>query len=106
MLKDPRYAKIQLLSLKIRVNPAADENNAIRWASQNGHLEVVKILLQDPRVDPGIFQNWLLYDKIGRGAKDNNPIRVASQMGHLEIVKLLMKDPRVDPSALDCRGFR
>ena len=25
---------------------------AIRWASKNGHTEIVKHLLNDPRVDP------------------------------------------------------
>ena len=69
--------------MNFRVNPAADENNALRWSSQNGHIEVVKILLGDYRVDPG------------RGAKMNNPVRIASQKGYLEIVQLLCADHRV-----------
>ena len=72
-----------------RVNPAADYNNAIRWASTNGHTEIVRLLLQDPRVDP---------------ADDNNvAIRYASEEGHTEIVRLLLAwsngTKRVDPSA-------
>ena len=43
--------------------------------SKNGHSEIVKLLLADPRVDP---------------AADNNvTIRDASLHGHTEIVKLL-----------------
>jgi hypothetical protein len=35
------------------VNPAADNNNsAIRWASHKGNINVVRVLLADPRVDP------------------------------------------------------
>ena len=50
-----------------------------------GNTEVVKLLLEDPRINP---------------ADDNNlAIGLASQNGYIEIVKLLLKDPRVDPSA-------
>ena len=33
---------------------------AIRWAAQNGHLKVVKLLLQDPRVDPSPIQKYAI----------------------------------------------
>ena len=68
-----------------RWDPSVDYNNAIRLASKNGHIEIVKILLQDKRVDP----------------TDNWAIRIASQFGHIEIVKILLEDKRVDPSADD-----
>ena len=45
-------------------------------ASENGHTEVVKLLLADPRVDPAAGNNWA--------------IRFASENGHTEIVKLLL----------------
>ena len=51
----------------------------------NIHLEVVKILMQDERVDPSADDNWA--------------IRYASGNGRLEIVKILTQDKRVDPSA-------
>jgi hypothetical protein len=35
-----------------RVDPSADNNCAIRWASSKGHLAIVERLLADPRVDP------------------------------------------------------
>jgi ankyrin repeat protein len=51
----------------------------------NGYVEVVKLLLNEPRVDPS--------------ADDNCAIRLASKNGHFEVVKLLLNDPRGDPSA-------
>jgi Ankyrin repeats (3 copies) len=62
------------------------------WASNNGHLEIVKELLKDKRVDP---------------SDDNNyAIRWASENGHLEVVKELLKDKRVDPSANNNEAIR
>ena len=51
-------------------------SSSIRSASRNGHLEVVKTLLSDPRVDPS--DNF------------NNAIDFASENGHVEIVKTLL----------------
>ena len=65
----------------------SDENNyAIGWASENGHFEIVKLLLSDYRVNPS--------------ADNNYAIKRASRNGHFEIVKLLLADKRVDPSVL------
>ena len=36
-----------------RVDPGACDNLGFRAAAENGHLEVVKELIKDPRVDPG-----------------------------------------------------
>ena len=55
------------------------------YASMNGHLEVVRVLLKDSRVDPS--------------ADNNQAIQFASENGHLEVVRELLKDSRVDPSA-------
>ena len=41
-------------------------------ASENGHTEVVRLLLTDPRVDPA--------------AEDNCAIRYASRNGHTEVI--------------------
>ena len=40
-----------------RVDPAADDNFAIRAASENGHVVVVARLLQDKRVDPSAYSH-------------------------------------------------
>jgi hypothetical protein len=53
---------------------------AVRVASQNGHLEIVKLLMKDSRVDPSALEN--------RG------FRAAAQYGHIEVVRELLKDSR------------
>jgi ankyrin repeat protein len=58
---------------------------AIVWPCRNGHVGIVKLLLNDKRVDPSMERNW--------------PIQAASTNNHPDIVQLLLKDERVDPSA-------
>src|SRR3989304_3571773 len=74
------------------VDPVANDNYVIRWASHYGYLEVVQLLLQDPRVNPA--------------ANDNQAIRIASQNGHLEVVRLLLQDPRMNPAAMNNSAIR
>lgn len=106
--------KIKILLLyNPEVNPADDNDYVIRWASDRGHLELVKLLLNDTRVDPADVNNiairaasrrghlevvkLLLNDKrIDPADNDNYAIRLASYLGHMEIVRLLLDDPRVD----------
>jgi len=100
-------------SLDIQLN-----NFAIQYASEHGHLEVVKLLLSDKRVDPAAKDNFAIRLASGKGhlevvkllssdkrvdpaAKDNFAIGYASENGHLEVVKLLLFDERVDPAAKD-----
>ena len=86
---------IELIDLLLHdpcVDPSADDNWAIRWASTNGHLAVVDRLLQDVRVDPS--------------ANNNETIRFASKNGHLAVVDRLLQDTRVDPSADNNNAFR
>ena len=72
---------VQELLKDSRVAPSVVDN-AIQWASRNGHLDVVRELLKDKRVDPS--------------AKNNSAIREASKNGHLKVVRELLKDKRVD----------
>jgi ankyrin repeat protein len=44
--------------LKSGVDPAARDNYAIKWAADNGHTEIVKLLLGDSRVDPAAKDNY------------------------------------------------
>jgi len=60
-----------------KVNPAANNNWAIRYSSFYGYDTIVELLLKDPRIDPT--------------ANDNDAIKLASEHGHTEIVKLLKK---------------
>ena len=68
-------------------DPTIDDNYAIRWASENGHIAIVDRLLQDGRVDPSAFNNFA--------------IKWASNNGHIAVVDRLLQDGRVDPSAFD-----
>ena len=61
------------------MDPAARDNEALRWACCYGHPDVVKRLLALPRergVDPA--------------AADNAATRWARANGHTEVVKLLL----------------
>lgn len=69
------------------IDPSDDENLCIRLAAQNGHTEIVKELLKNPKVDPATCANY--------------PILYASRNGHTAIVEILSKDERVDPSDVD-----
>ena len=71
-------------SLINKVDPSFQHNITIQAASGDGRLEVVRLLLTDPRVDPSDCNNYA--------------IRWASENGHLEVVRLLLTDPRVDLS--------
>ena len=73
------------LFIQAGVDPSAENNRAIQWASRCGHLSVVNRLVQDARVDPS--------------AQDNSAIQMASFYGHLLVVDRLLQDERVDPSA-------
>ena len=59
----------QLLSV---IDPSIKNNYAIRWAAENGHKDVVELLLKDPRVDP-----------------NNSVIRWAARNVHKDIIELL-----------------
>eukprot|EP01117_Protostelium_nocturnum_P014725 TRINITY_DN5636_c0_g1_i5.p1 TRINITY_DN5636_c0_g1~~TRINITY_DN5636_c0_g1_i5.p1 ORF type:complete len:245 (-),score=34.08 TRINITY_DN5636_c0_g1_i5:550-1284(-) len=62
-------------------------------ASHKGHSDVVRLLVEDPRVDPNL-------------AQDNNqtPLYVASRMGRSSIVKMLVENPKVDPNVKSMNG--
>jgi Ankyrin repeats (3 copies) len=72
-------------SLLTKVDPSDNNNKAIRLASENGHVEVVCLLLTDQRVDPSDHHNYA--------------IRVACKKNYIDVVRLLLTDPRVDPTA-------
>ena len=40
-----------------RVDPSDEDNFAVRYAAAKGHAEVVALLLNDSRVDPGAENN-------------------------------------------------
>nr|QBK91392.1 MAG: ankyrin repeat protein [Pithovirus LCPAC302] len=109
-IKDPR--------LNIRYGKKFIDKNskALFMAVFGEHLEVLKILLDDGRVDPSAHDNFAIRLASGNGytemvklllkdsrvdpsADNNEAIEKASENGYVEVVKLLLKDLRVDPSA-------
>ena len=56
-----------------RVDPSDESHESIRYASMNGHIEVVALLMRDSRVDPS--------------AERNASIRHASRNGYYKIVE-------------------
>jgi hypothetical protein len=74
-----------MIELFQHVEPFILNNFPIRWAAENGEVEMVRHLLNNIFIDPS--------------ANENYAIRLASSNGHIEVVKLLLSDERVDPSA-------
>lgn len=103
-----------------KYDPRADGGWPLRVASQKGHIEIVKMLLQDTRVNPADHDNSavknasayghievvnvLLNDsRVNPAAGCNYAIRSASSNGHIEVVKTLLQDVRVNPA--DCDNY-
>ena len=87
-----RNGKCVGLEIILASNIEGNYENALSLAALNGHNEVVKLLLQDPRVDPS--------------ADNNYAIRFASGICHVDVIKLLLQDPRVDPRAYNNYAIR
>ncbi len=110
--KNGNNLAIKVLLTDQRADPSIDDNSAIRKASENGHTEIVKLLLADPYPyilivanqaasvdDHTYFEQLLVADKrVDPSSKNNKAIRMASKNGNIEVVKLLLADQRVDPS--------
>ncbi len=114
--------KYQLLKNYLnKIDPSANDNWAIKYASENGYISIVKLLLNLPLergVDPSAGDNlaiiyasmngYVLTVKLLLGlplknkvhdlrvdpsANYNEAIRFASQNGHTSVVKLLLELP-------------
>ena len=71
-------------------------NEPIQNACQQGDAELVKLLLADPKVNPG---DNTKSGKRYKTDETNFCIRRAAKEGHLEVVKLLLNDKRVNPAS-------
>jgi ankyrin repeat protein len=88
---------------------------AFRTACKKGHVEIVKLLLKEPDIDPSADYNYaikwassnnhvqvlrlLLNDgRANPGANMQLAIRLACKYSHIESVALLLQDSRVDAS--------
>src|SRR3972149_338705 len=74
---------LNLVNILIEANfdPSINNNYAIQFASNNGHLDIVNRLLEDDKVDPSACNNYA--------------IGMASKYGHLDVVNRLLEDDRV-----------
>lgn len=120
---------------RLCVDPSANDNEAVIWASTKGYTEIVEMLLKtrdatgrlcvDPSAQFNSAINWastgghiaivemLLQarDDSGRlcvdpSRSDSYPLRVAVANGHVAVVERLLQDERVDPSARDNEAIR
>lgn len=82
----------KIIELLQKIDVCINKNSPIQIASDTGHIEAVKYLLKDPRVDPSDMDCYALI--------------LASANGYSEIVKLLLEDERVDPSIHDNEALR
>ena len=69
------------INIQFGANPALNDSAALRLAAANGRTEMVKMLLEDGRVDPT--------------AKHNYALRWAVTNGHMETTRLLLSNEEV-----------
>lgn len=67
------------------LNPAHEDNQALKLASQNSHLEILKLLVAEPRVDVN--------------AENGFSLKYAAQQGILPIVEILLSSGSCTPSS-------
>ncbi|KAJ3334996.1 hypothetical protein HDU91_002413, partial [Kappamyces sp. JEL0680] len=76
----------------IRQGAGLENNQALRFACEQGHNSIVTMLLEIDSVDPT--------------CSDDYCFRVACEMGHVDVVSALLRDGRVDPTAHGNAGLR
>jgi len=75
-----------LLSNKVLdIDPSINENKAIILASDKGHVQIVKRLMDDKRVNPGDVDNWAVVSALIKG--------------YVDVAEILISDPRVKLSS-------
>jgi ankyrin repeat protein len=75
---------VELLLFDDRIPYTTD---AIRFALDEQHFDIVRLFLRDPRTDPSLHDNYLL--------------RKCIEYGYHDLVRILLQDERVDRSILD-----
>lgn len=74
------------------INPKQKQNHAIRWASRYGRFDIVKLLLQDDRVDPA--------------ARNNEAIRWACKNENVSTTRILLDSGKIDASVNNNEALR
>jgi hypothetical protein len=91
LIVDGHAAVLQVLLEDDRDRLVLDDDR-LRRSSEDGHVDVVRLLLAYGRADPS--------------AAKSRTIRGSSQHGHTEVVKLLLADGRADPASCDNEAIR
>ncbi|EPZ32295.1 ankyrin [Rozella allomycis CSF55] len=93
-----------------KVNPADMNSEALRKSAKFGHIDIVKVLLKDGRCNPAANDNeshlevvkTLSSDlRVDLGSQNDYAFREACFNGHLDVVTFLMVHPSVNPGALN-----
>lgn len=121
-LKQPIYSSynthnIEIVRLLLEIiDPSKDRNAAIASAVRFNHIDIIKLLLNDFRVESTVKYGYLLkiacvYGhidivkflsqgyRVNLSTTNNIAIKMASESGRIDTVKFLLDDKRVDPSA-------
>ena len=102
---------VAMLCRDSRVDVSSNSNFAFCVAIQNGHLDTVRVLLEN-QVDPScndnigviiscimgypeILELLLQYEKVNPAIHSNMALREASAAGHIQCTRLLLDDARV-----------
>ena len=85
IVANPRM--MDLLLCDPRVDPAGNNNHAIKYAAQMGVLESVDLLLSDPRVDP-------TDETFSTAFSGNSAYELAVRGEHLDVIKRILQEPR------------
>ena len=80
------FNQVELLLKNVNIDPSGNDGSSFRAAAKYGYTNIVKLLLNDSRVDPS---EWNDHDYAFRSASEN---------GHLEIIKILLEDHRINPA--------
>jgi hypothetical protein len=93
----------------------SDASSALTHAVVGGHLEIVRLLLSDDRIDPSANNNDALYrscfddridivkalledDRVNPFYANGNAIRIAIDKKHMDIVELIMRNRKPSDS--------
>lgn len=72
-----------------------DGESLLHEAARSGNVELVRLLLQQPSLDPNL-QSWTGYSALSCACHEKGE----------EIIRLLLADPRTDPNRIDeCLGY-
>ena len=90
LLKDSHKAVVKDLHNGDALCPNEHNNTPLHFAALNGHLDIVKLFIEDLKCDPNC-----------NGRLKGTPLHKASQNGHIDIVKYLGDIHHCDPLCPD-----